>query len=116
MENTIATFDQLLEKLNSLKIIQKSFDWLEDLPDDLYEQYFENIYICADELDIERHRWYETCIQVFEIPVGEINRYLGVRYLNNSYSESQMIEDCSHELEFFEMNRTLIPRYEYTKK
>lgn len=102
------TFDQLLEKLQNLKILQKSIDWEEDLSEELLE-YFEPSNIVADELDINRHRWYETCVRVYQIG----DRFLGINYLSNSYSEHQMVEDCYHHLEFFEMKRKEIISYKY---
>lgn len=89
---------ELIQKLNDLKIIQRSYDFVEDLPADIAEKYFPaNSIEC--ELDIDKHRWYETSISVWETDLGLI----GVRAITNLYSEMSMYYDMHHRLEFFEM-------------
>ena len=61
-------FNELLEKLNSLKIAQKSIDWVENIPEEIYKEYLKDNYKeLAWGLDVDTHRWYETSISVIEI-------------------------------------------------
>jgi len=99
---------ELIEKLNNLKITQKSIDWLEDIPEDIYEEYFENNDIVEYDLDIDKHRWYELSTDVYEIN----GKYLGIRHIAQLYSEMSSCEDIFHTLEFFEMKQIITVTYE----
>jgi len=90
--------EEIIKELNNLKILQKSGEWVEDLPEELYEKYFKRN--CIDEeIDIEKHRWYETSISVYDTSKGLI----GVRHASQLYSESSMWEDLGYTIKFFEM-------------
>jgi predicted restriction endonuclease len=89
---------EIIEELNNLKIIQKSIDFEEDLPEEIYEKYF-NQKPLKTELDIDKHRWYETGESVWKTEKG----LLGVRSVTNIYSENSSVEDMFWELMFFEM-------------
>jgi hypothetical protein len=104
-------FDMLLEKLKSLEIIQKKGDWIEDIPQELYDTYFEPSETIEEETLTEKHRWYETAITVLKI----FNRYLGIRYVSDLYSESMSYEDCFHTLKFFEVEPIQITSYKIKK-
>ena len=104
-------FDELLEKLQSLNITQTKSDWAEILPDEIWKEYFEgNFTEIAFNLDIDTHRWYETSVSVIKI----YDRFLGIKYITNMFSESQDYEDCYVTMEFYEMKETQITTY--TKK
>lgn len=93
-------FKELLSKLNELSIIQKSGDWSEDLPIDIWNDYFKgNFKEVKHNLDIDTHRWYETSTVVIKI----YDRLLGINYITNVFSESTEREDCYHTISFFEM-------------
>ncbi len=101
-------FDELLEKLNQLKIIQNSMDWAECLPQEIWEGYFKgNFKQLKHGLDVDQHRHYETSIQVIEI----YGRILGIKSITNLYSESSSPEDCYVTIEFFEMKEVSIISY-----
>lgn len=87
---------ELIEKLNNLNIIQKNYDFEEDLPEEM-SQYFTKPLV--QELDVDKHRWYETGISVWETKEG----LLGVRSVTNLYSEQSDYGDISWKLRFFEM-------------
>lgn len=94
--------EELIKQLNDLKITQTSIDWLEDLPDDIWKLYFEedlNPTAVATGLDIDKRRWYETGVNVYEMN-GE---FLGVRFVQDLFSEQSSVSDIYHTLEFFEM-------------
>lgn len=96
---------EIIEELNSLKIIQKSMDFTEDLDQDILDKYFTN---CVKELlDVDKHRWYETSIQVYELPDG----YLGVQCITDVVGESNSVEDMFWTLRFFEMDQIQVVSY-----
>ena len=96
---------EIIEELNSLKIIQKSMDFTEDLDQDILDKYFTN---CVKELlDVDKHRWYETSIQVYELPDG----YLGVQCITDVVGESNSVEDMFWTLRFFEMDQIQVISY-----
>jgi hypothetical protein len=100
--------EKLIKELNDLKILQNSVDWAESLPTEIWEKYFKEKYKELNSgLDVHKHRWYETSISVIEID----NKILGIKHLSDSFSESQMIEDCFVHLEFFEMKVVTITTY-----
>ena len=103
------SFEKMLEKLVGLKLIQKNYDFMEDLPEDIYEDYFKGRKIKASELFVDKHRWYETSTKVFDFN----GRYLGVSSLTDMFSESSDVEDCYASVEFFEMEEVKTVTYKY---
>jgi len=102
-------FSELLEKLNSLKIIQKSMDWAECIPDEIWDQYLkDNFKELKSGINPDTHRWYETTISVIKI----YDRMLGIRHISNLFSESSDCEDCYVKIEFFEMREVMAVSYE----
>lgn len=102
---------EIVKELNDLKLIQSEMDWIEGIPEELYNRYFENAK-CVDEgLDVDKHRWYETTISVYKLPEGLI----GVESVTDLFSESSSISDIFHTLRFFEMEEVLIPSYKIKK-
>jgi hypothetical protein len=98
--------EQIIKELNDLKILQKEFDFLEDLPDDIYEKYFHEL---VDEgLEVDKRRWYETSISVFKINEGSI----GVRHISNLYSEQSSVLDIFYTIKFFEMKQIITTTFE----
>ncbi len=98
---------EIIEKLNNLKILQKSIEFEEDLPEEIYKQYFEGRDLDSG-LDVQKHRWYETSISVYEIAEG----FLGVRSVTDVFSEQSEVIDMFHTLEFFEMKQVQTTTYE----
>lgn len=90
---------ELVEKLNGLKLLQKSMDWDENIPVGVYNEYFQDYEEIDSDLDVDKHRWYETSITVIRLPQG----FLGIRSITDLFSERSTVEDCYHTLEFFEM-------------
>ena len=101
-------FNELLNKLKALKINQTNISWEENIPDDIWKEYFHNNYKEVDcSLNIDTHRWYELSITVIEI----FGRYLGIRHVTNIFSESSGIDDLYVEVEFMEMIETTVTTY-----
>lgn len=99
---------EIINKLNDLKIKQKSMDFEEDLPEDI-EKYFEDI--VASDLDVDKHRWYETSMKVYKIDEG----FIGVVSITDLFSESGSVDDCDHTLEFYAVREKSVITYEIIK-
>ena len=99
------------EMLTALKAIKESiYDWEEGLPEDIYNEYFasENAYnVVAENLKIDKHRWYEVTTTVLAIEGG----FLGIRGVTGLFSESMDYEDCGVNLEFFAMEEMKVVSY-----
>lgn len=90
----------IIEHLNNLKIRQTELDFEEGLPANIYETYFQIWTNVASDLDIDKHRWFETSISVWETPEGE---FIGVRSVTNIYSEQSDCSDIGWQLCFIPM-------------
>ena len=99
---------EIIDKLNALIIQQKSLDFIEDLPEGLYEQYFRNHQ--AEGLNVDKHRWYETTLSVYKLEEG----LLGVTSVTDLFSEQSSVDDIYHTLEFHEVEE--IPSITYKIK
>jgi len=105
-------FNELLEKLNELKLIQTQIDWAENIPEEIWEEHFlGNWKELKSGLSTDTHRWYETSVSVISI----YNRILGIRHITNLFSESSSCEDCYVTIEFFEMREVTVISYERVK-
>lgn len=101
----------LIEKLNSLKIIQK-YDWIESIPSDIYNEYFDWKYtIVAEWIDIEEHRWYDISTTVININW----ELIWVKHISKLNSESSSFEDCYHKIKFVRMEEIQITSYKEIK-
>ena len=103
----------LVQKLNSLKITQTKGEWEENIPEDIWYEYFEgkNRTVVEEGLDVDTHRWYETSITVIEFG----GAFLGIEYITNMFSESQDYEDCYHTIQFYEMEEYQTVSYKIKK-
>ena len=100
---------EIIIELNNLKILQKSIEFTEDLPQYIYELYFKHE--LANSIDVEKHRWYETSITVFTVPEG----ILGVRSVTDICGETNEVIDILHILKFLEMDSTIKIAYKIKK-
>lgn len=100
------TNKELVEKLNNLKILQTS-SWDECIPEDIWNEYFENGKSITSGLDVDKHRWYETSTEVMKINDG----FIGINSVTDCFSEQSSISDMFHTLNFFEMIEISIPSY-----
>lgn len=96
------TTKELVKYLNDLNIIQKYRDlndeFCDNLPEDIFEEYFENAEEVESYLNPIRHRWYEIATNIYKINDG----YIGCTYVNKVYSESMCVADIDHILQFNE--------------
>ncbi len=95
------TFENLLAALNSETIHCVDDSWEENIPDDIWNEYFDgqdfevvgdiNEYVedvtihndLIEKLEKPLHRWYSTSITVVKI----FGRFIGIRNGNNPYCE-----------------------------
>lgn len=101
------TNSELITKLNDLKIHQTSGDWQEDIPEDIYDEYFENAGAVASGLEVDTHRWYELSTSVVSVN----GSFIGINAISNTFSESMGYDDVYHHLEFFEMKEVKVVSY-----
>ena len=102
---------EIINELNNLKIIQKSTDWLEDLPENVYQKYFYDKPCVEQECNIEEHRHYELAIDVYRLSKG----YIGIIYVSKLYSEQSSVDDIFHTLKFVEMEPLEVVTYKIKK-
>lgn len=105
------TNKELVQYLNSLNISQTS-SWDEDIPEDIYQEYFQDKYETVESgLEVNKHRWYETSIEVIKINDG----FIGINSVTDTFSEQSSILDMFFTLQFFEMKEVLVKSYEIIK-
>ncbi|MAX51489.1 MAG: hypothetical protein CMH22_05875 [Methylophaga sp.] len=63
----------------------------------------------ASYLDVDKRRWYETAIDVFQLK--GFDKIIGVRFVGDLFSETMMWEDADHYLKFFEMEEVKTVTY-----
>lgn len=103
---------ELVQKLNDLKIIQTRGEWSENIPREFYKEHLEDKYEEVDwDLDVDKHRWYETSVTVLKFDEG----FIGVEFITDMFSEAQSWEDCYHTINFFEMEEITITSYRAKK-
>ena len=91
---------ELIEKLTELEITQDG-SWDESIPEEIWVKEFDGKHdVLAEELDVDKHRWYETCITVVQF---EDESIMGIRHVGDVFSESMSIGDCDWEMSFFPM-------------
>lgn len=103
---TNSKFQELLSKLKSLKLKQTGV-WEDDMPDDIYEEYFSDFEILNSNLDPQRHRWCEYSTKVVKVQGG----LLGIYSISNVYSENMGISDFEEHYRFFEMKEQVTTTY-----
>lgn len=100
-------FNDLLKKLrNDFDLQKRSCE--DELGEVLKEVGAKKI---AENLNVDKHRWYETSTQVYSISVDEGERYLGIHCVSDFFSESSCWEDFYHVYNFFKMKKVLIASY-----
>ena len=106
-------FDELLKQLNECGATCDGSDVLECLPQDVYDQHFNdstNYKVLAKRLDVDKHRWYETSMTVIAI----YGRILGARHATDIFSENMSFSDFGFDPCFFEMEA--VPSVDYKIK
>lgn len=103
------TVKELAKYLNDEKIESTSVDWEESIPEEIWKEIFSPVeYTTVDRgVDVDTRRWYETSITVIKIFDG----FLGIRNVNNIFSESMSVSDASVTMEFYVMEE--VPSVSY---
>jgi hypothetical protein len=109
MSKPQTTFSNLLSKLQGLNLKQTGY-WVDDLPEDIYENFFydSNYEVVARDLDLDRHRWYEISTEVIKIH----GSFLGIRQVTHIKNENDSVGDTSFVYQFFEMREKTVTSYE----
>lgn len=97
---------ELVKYLNDLHITQLSIDWIYDIPSDIDDKYLNDSVVVMEQLDVDKHRWYETSIEVVKNDGG----FIGVRSITDIKGHSS-VEDLDYILKFYEMEEVLEPTY-----
>ena len=103
-------FVELLSKLDSLNLPQTRC-WDEDIPEEIYNEYFANYTTMATGLQPEEHRWYRISTTVIEV-YGSL---LGIRHVDKMFSECSGIVDVGFTYDFSEMEEIRIVSYRRLK-
>jgi hypothetical protein len=96
-----------IKELNELKIIQTL--WCDGgyAESEELQEFLKDATIVATGLYVDKHRWYETAIDVYKVQ----DKLIGIRAISQLYSESSGIEDCFHYLRFMEMEEIKTTTY-----
>lgn len=106
------TTQVFIDLLNKSDVIQKNLDFEEDFDDELYDIQSSNVdRLLQEGINVNTHRWFEISSTYFLLKNGDI---IGVRVINNIFSESMDINDLEHRLIFFEGKE--IPTVTYKRK
>ena len=106
--------EELIKKLNDLKIVQKSYDFRECIPEEIWNEYFDGLHSTIKSgIDPDEHRWYETSITVLAMsgPEWGTQNLLGIRLVSKIFSESMNYEDCFYWLRFYPMKEVKTVTY-----
>lgn len=71
------------------------------------EELVEGAELVKEDVDIEKHRWYETSISIFKCSDG----LLGIRLPSQLYSESSEWSDLYSGIEFYEVKEVMEVAY-----
>lgn len=98
---------EIVEKLNQQNIRQKTMDWMESIPEDLWKKYFsEELAECVETITTDYLRHHEAGIKVYEYHDEKDEwKYLGVYCVTNYYSEDGDVASLYHQLYFQEMEK-----------
>lgn len=96
----------LVEKLNKEEILQT--DCLEEMGFPFFDDECSWDWVASD-LDVEKHRWYETAISVF---ISDTDDCIGIRHVTHLYNENSSFDDVCHILKFYVMKPKTITTYE----
>ena len=103
----IYTFDELLIHLKGLDIVQRSSEWEDDIPSEIWENHFnENYTDIANGLRVSKEKWYETSVSIIRIA----DRFLGISFISDMHGSSDII-DFNRTIGFFEAKEVQTTTY-----
>lgn len=73
---------ELIDLINNEDCLYSIFDAEDIIPKEVTR--------VASDLELDRHRWYSTCVNVYACEDG----YVGIRGVNQLYSEMMTLSDC----------------------
>jgi len=95
-------------------LIRKAKDWYENggcYNTFSLEEHLGSDLLVKDNIDIDKHRWYETSVSIFKCSDG----LLGIRLPSQLYSESSEWSELYSGIEFYEVEEVMEIAYK-TKK
>ena len=78
---------ELIDYVNS-----KGFYSIYEFQDSLTDKQFKELKTVSEDIDVDRHRWYEISTTVYKVEDG----YVGVRGVYQIYSEYMSDKDCDY--------------------
>ena len=78
---------ELIDYVNS-----NGFYSLYEFEDSLTDRQFKELKIVSENINIDRHRWYEVSTTIYKVEDG----YVGVRGVTHLYSEDMTYSDCDY--------------------
>jgi hypothetical protein len=103
----IANIKDIVDKINSLNIIQTEYQDEFVFPEELQDFLINNCSVVKSGLHIDKHRHYETAITVYQYN----EKYFGLQFVIDLYSEMSSIEGISHTIKAFSMKQVMKPTY-----
>lgn len=100
--------DELIERINKAEILQTEYSFKEEkLPKDIREIADNKFKFIKEDIDIDRHRWYELSTTVYSYK----GRFIGIRGASVSYGEMASWSDFYITWEAFEMEEVKTTTY-----
>jgi hypothetical protein len=99
------TTEELVKDIDEVNISKYLSLW--EAGEDLEARGYSKV---AENIDLDRHRWYELSTSIFKYE----ENYIGIRGVSNIYSESMAYDDVCYSTEAFEVE--LIPSVTYKRK
>ena len=101
---------ELIKTLNEMQILNDN-DWEENIPEEIYNEFFLNSGEVDSDLDIDKHRWFETSLTVVSLVSFPKAGFIGIRHVSKTFSTDMGTGDCGHILHFVEMEQVKVTSY-----
>lgn len=100
--------EDLINEINNSKIKQNDSYEDQDFGEFLNNILDNHCKVLETDLDVDKHRWYETSLVVYEYSDSRHfseNYNFGIRFVSNTYDEMSTYEDIGWELKAFPMKK-----------
>jgi len=99
---------ELIEELNEKGITQTEYADEGFVDSEDVSSILSDAKLVESDLDVDKHRWYETSLYVYKLEDGFL---LGIRAVSDIFSEMSGLEDIDWDLNFQEMERVQAVTY-----
>lgn len=100
------TSKEIVTLINESKIIQDSSYDEQEFPE-IIQTIIDQSKILTEGLDVDKHRWYETSITVYQYG----NEIFGIQYVTDLFSEQSSFEDIYWTIYAYEMQEEKVISY-----